>query len=142
MTDRILGIDYGDTRTGLAVSDALGWTAQPIETFMNKNRTDALIERIKQIIQEYKITTVVYGLPRNMNGTYGPRSEATEKFIDLLKAYMADDAIKYIAVDERLTSVIAHSTMNEMGIKRKKKKGLVDQLAAVQILQSYLDSHR
>lgn len=142
MADRILGIDYGDTRTGLAMSDSLGWTAQPIETVNNKNDVGCLIERIQEIVKEHSIKTIVYGMPRNMNGTYGPRSEATNEFIEKLKQALSDETLEFIPVDERLTSVIAHSTMNEMGIKRKKKKGLVDQLAAVQILQGYLDSHR
>lgn len=135
--DRILGIDYGDSRTGIAVSDLLGWTAQGLETITYKGNMGILLKRIGEIIDEYNIKKIVIGYPRNLNGTIGPRAEKTNDFIDILIDKFGLDVIKW---DEWLSTVSAHRDMNDMGIKNRKKKGLVDTIAAVHILQNYLDA--
>jgi len=135
--DRILGIDYGDSRTGIAVSDSLGWTAQGLETIVYKGDMKMLLKRIDEIIKEYDIKTIVIGFPRNLNGTIGPRAEKTEEFIKILIDKFKLNVIKW---DEWLSTVSAHRDMNDMGVKNKKKKNLVDTIAAVHILQNYLDS--
>ena len=135
--DRILGIDYGDSRTGIAVSDSLGWTAQGLETIVYKGDMKMLFKRIDEIIKEYDIKTIVIGFPRNLNGTIGPRAEKTEEFIKILIDKFKLNVIKW---DEWLSTVSAQRDMNDMGVKNKKKKNLVDTIAAVHILQNYLDS--
>ncbi len=134
---RILGIDYGDSRIGLAVSDPFGWTAQGITTVSLKNGFKAALAEILKVIEEYKVEKVVVGMPKNMNGTIGPRGEKTEEFIKTLEQQTGLSIIKW---DERLTTVAANRTMHELGTKTSKKKGLVDKIAAVYILQGYLDS--
>lgn len=134
---RIIGIDYGDARIGIAVSDPFGWTAQAVETITWRNNLGKPIERIIQLTKEYNVEKIVIGFPKNMNGTIGPRGEKTLEFIDLLLQNVNKEVIKW---DERLTSVAANRTMHEMGLKTSKKKGVVDQIAAVYILQGYLDS--
>ncbi len=134
---RILGIDYGDSRIGLAVSDPFGWTAQGITTVNLKNGFKAALEEILKVIEEYKVEKIVVGMPKNMNGTIGPRGEKTEEFIKTLEEKTGLSIIKW---DERLTTVAANRTMHELGTKTSKKKGLVDKIAAVYILQGYLDS--
>ena len=135
--ERILGIDHGDSRTGLAVSDLMGWTAQGIETVHHKGNLKFLLNRIKEIIEEYNIKKIVIGYPRNLNGTIGPRAEKTEEFIKVLIDNFNLDVVKW---DEWLTTVSAHRDMIDMGVKSKNKKQLVDTIAAVHILQNYLDA--
>lgn len=134
---RIMGIDFGDSRIGIAMSDPLGWTAQGMETINWKGSFSKPVERIGQIVREYKVEKVVIGFPRNMNGTVGPRGERTLEFIEALAGEINIDIIKW---DERLTTVAANRLMHETGVKTSKKKGIVDQIAAVYILQGYLDS--
>lgn len=134
---RILGIDYGDSRIGIAVCDPLGWTAQAVETIKLNGNVDKAIDRIVTLVNEYNVQKLVVGFPKNMNGTIGPRGEKTQEFIDLLKKSIGLEIIRW---DERLTTVAANRTMHELGIKTSKKKGIVDQIAAVYILQGYLDS--
>jgi putative Holliday junction resolvase len=134
---RILGIDYGDSRIGVAVSDPFGWTAQAVETINWKGSLNKPVERIVSLIKEYSADRVVVGFPKNMNGTVGPRGEQTQQFIDFLGSKVHTEIIKW---DERLTTVSAKRTMHELGVKTSKKKKVVDQIAAVYILQGYLDS--
>jgi len=136
---RILGIDYGDSRIGIAVSDPFGWTAQAVETINWKGSLDKPVERIVSLIKEYSVDKVVVGFPKNMNGTIGSRGEQTQQFIDFLASKVQVEIIKW---DERLTTVAANRTMHELGVKTSKKKKVVDQIAAVYILQGYLDSLR
>jgi len=133
---RILGIDYGDSRIGVAVSDPMGWTAQGLETVKSKDGLKKAIIRIVEIINQYEVTDIVVGYPLNMNGTLGPRTERTEEFIKKLLAFGEFNIIKW---DERLTTVSAHRAMNELGVKAKHKKDIVDTMSAVFILQGYLD---
>ena len=137
--ERILGIDYGDSRTGIAVSDLMGWTAQGLETISYKGNMKFLLNRIGEIIKEYDIKKIVIGYPRNLNGTIGPRAEKTEEFVKILIDNFELNVIKW---DEWLSTVSAHRDMNDMGVKNKKKRGLVDTIAAVHILQNYLDAIR
>lgn len=140
---RILGIDYGDRRIGIAVSDPFGWTAQGVETIHWKGSLEKAIERIHQLIKEYNINKVVVGFPKNMNGTIGPRGEKTLEFIEMINGYQAENGINEFEIvkwDERLSTVAANRTMHELGVKTSKKKNVVDQIAAVYILQGYLDS--
>lgn len=134
---RILGIDYGDSRVGVALSDPFGWTAQGLETITWKNNIEIVLDKICKIVKEYDVEKVVVGFPKNMNGTVGPRGEKTQEFIELLGNKINVEIIKW---DERLSTVSANRTMHEMGVKTSKKKGLVDKIAAVYILQGYLES--
>jgi len=136
---RILGIDYGDSRIGLAISDPFGWTAQGLETLSSKNGLKDPLERIKEIITQYGVEKIVIGYPLNMDGTEGARTEKTNEFIDKLSKLADIEIVKW---DERLTTVAAQRTMTETGVKTSKKKGIVDQIAAVYILQGYLDHIR
>ena len=135
--ERILGIDHGDSRTGLAVSDLMGWTAQGLETVYHKGNIKILLNRINEIIEEYNVERIVIGYPRNLNGTIGPRAEKTEDFIKVLIDKFGLPVVKW---DEWLSTVSAHRDMIDMGVKSRKKKELVDTIAAVHILQNYLDS--
>lgn len=134
---RIMGIDYGDSRIGIAVSDPFGWTAQGVETINSRGGEEKVIDRIINLIQQYNVERIVVGYPRNMNGTIGPRAEKTDEFIKLLSARTDIDIIRW---DERLSSVAANRTMHEIGTRTAKKKTIVDQIAACYILQGYLDS--
>lgn len=133
---RIIGIDYGDSRIGIAVSDPMGWTAQGLETVKCKDGVRKALARIDEIIKQYAATQIVIGYPLNMNGTKGPRTERTEEFITKLQALGNMEIIRW---DERLTTVSAHRAMNELGIKAANKKNIVDTMSAVFILQGYLD---
>ena len=135
--ERILGIDYGDSRTGIAVSDLMGWTAQGVETISYKGDYKMLLNRIGELISEYDVKRILIGYPRNLNGTIGPRAAKTDEFIEILMDKFGLPVIKW---DEWLSTVSAHRDMNEMGVKNRKKRGLVDTIAAVHILQNYLDS--
>ncbi|MBE7025288.1 MAG: Holliday junction resolvase RuvX [Ruminococcaceae bacterium] len=133
---RIIGLDYGDSRIGVAVSDALGLTAQPVDTLSEKTWTKQL-DRLAAIAEEYGAEAFVIGMPRNMNGSVGERGEITRKFSGLLTKRTGLPVIEW---DERLSSVAAHRTLDEGQVR--KKKGKVDMLAAVFILQGYLDNLR
>lgn len=135
---RILGIDYGDSRVGIAITDPLLITAQGLETISYDGNDKILLNRIQKIVEEYEVKTIVIGMPINMNGTKTERAEITEKFIHKLKSKLGK--IEVITVDERLTTVEAHKTMNYLDINKKKKRGLVDTISAVYILENYIRS--
>ena len=135
---RVLGIDYGDSRVGIAITDALGITAQGLETIAHKGNDKILLKRIEEIVNEYEVKILVIGMPINMNGTKTQRVEVTNKFIHKLK-YRLGGEIKIETVDERLTTVEAHKTMNLLNVKPSKKKGLVDTISAVYILETYIN---
>lgn len=134
---RILGIDYGDTRVGTAITDELGITAQGLETIINNGNDKSVLSRLDEIMEKYEISTIVVGMPLNMDGSKSERIEKTEKFIHKLKCKY--NKIKIETIDERLTTVQAHKTMNELGIKPKNKKNLVDTISAVYILETYIN---
>lgn len=133
---RILGIDYGDARTGIAITDALNITAQGLETINNNGNDKIILKRIDELLEKYEISTIVIGYPLNMNGTKSERTEVTEKFIHKLKCKYNKLEIKQI--DERLTTVAAHKTMNLLDVNKNKKKNIVDTISAVYILETYL----
>lgn len=134
---RILGIDYGDARVGTAITDALGITAQGFETIVHNGNDKTVLAKLDSIINEYEISTIVVGMPLNMDGSKTERVEKTEKFIHKLKCKY--NKIKIETVDERLTTVQAHKTMNDLGIKPKNKKNIVDTISAVYILETYIN---
>ncbi len=134
---RILGIDYGDSRVGLAISDALGYTAQGLETISHGGNDKIVLKRLDEIMNEYEIDTIVVGMPYNMDGSKTFRAEITEKFIHKLKCKY--NKIKIDTMDERLTTVAAHKTMNFLDINKKKKRGIVDTISAVYILEMYMN---
>jgi len=133
---RILGLDYGDRRIGVAVSDALGWTAQGLETIERRQEGDD-IRRIKQLVQEYEVEQIVVGLPRNMDGTIGPRGEICTEFAEILRQTLS---LPVHLWDERLTTAAATRTLLEADVSRRKRKLAVDKMAAVLLLQNYLDA--
>ena len=135
---RILSIDYGDARIGLAVSDPLGLTAQMLETIKWKGDITKPINRIKELVETLNCETIVLGIPRNMDGTVGFRELKTRDFMKLLEEELPQ--VRIVPRDERLTTVMAQRAMHDMGIEAKKQKGRVDQMAAAFILQGYLDS--
>ena len=134
---RILGIDYGDARTGIAITDALNITAQGLETIYNNGSDRILLRKIDEILEKYEIDTIVIGKPINMNGTESKRTEQTEKFIHKLKCKY--NKLKIETIDERLTTVAAHKTMNFLEVNKNKKKNIVDTISAEYILETYLN---
>ena len=134
---RILGIDYGDSRTGIAITDALNITVQGLETINNKGSDKVILKRLDEILEKYEVDTIVVGRPINMNGTSSERTNITEKFIHKLKCKY--NKMKIETVDERLTTIAAHKTMNFLEINKNKKKNIVDTISAVYILETYLN---
>lgn len=136
---RIIGIDYGDARVGIAVSDPLGYTAQGIETVPNKVYTK-MLARVVEIIKEYNAEKIVVGLPKNMNGTLGERSVISQQFAAELKGYFPEAEI--VLWDERLSTVQAAGVLNVTNTRGKNRKNVIDTVAASIILQSYLDRNK
>ena len=134
---RILAIDYGDRRVGTAITDELGITAQGLETIEHTGNDKAVLLRLDEIMKEYDISTIVVGLPLRLDGSSSERVEKTKKFIHKLKCKY--NKIKIETVDERLTTVQAHKTMNDLQIKSKEKKNIVDTLSAVYILETFIN---
>jgi putative Holliday junction resolvase len=132
---RILAIDFGERRIGLAISDPLGITAQGLPT-IDTRKTKDFLSFIQNLIQEKEVSKVVVGMPRNMDGSIGFKGEAVKEFIQKLSQ---KTKVEIITWDERLTSVESLRSMREMGTKQKKKE-TVDRISATLILQSYLDS--
>lgn len=133
---RILGIDYGQARVGIAITDELKITVQGLKTINHDGNDKKLLSELDKIMEQYEIDTIVVGMPFHMNGDRSNRAEITEKFIHKLKCKY--NKIKIVSQDERLTTVQAHKTMNELDINKKKKKELVDTISAVYILESYI----
>ncbi|HEY2492795.1 MAG TPA: Holliday junction resolvase RuvX [Paenibacillus sp.] len=133
---RIMGLDYGDRRIGVAVSDAFGWTAQGLEV-IERRREGAEFDRIAEIVREHEVSEIVVGLPKNMDGTVGFRGQICIDFADKLKELLS---LPIHLRDERLTTVSAEKTLIEADVSRKKRKKVVDMMAASLILQNYLDS--
>ena len=136
---RILGLDFGSKTVGVAVSDGLLLTAQGVETIERKdeNKLRKTCARIEELIAEYEITEIVLGLPKNMNNTIGERAEKSLAFKEMLERRTGLPVVMW---DERLTTVAANRTLIEGGVRRENRKDYVDMLAAVYILQGYLDS--
>ena len=134
---RTLGVDYGDSRVGIAISDSLGITAQGLETIHHNGNDKIVLKRLEEIIDEYQVGTIVIGIPYKLNGDAADRVEVTQKFIHKLRCRFNGIDIKEI--DERLTTVAAHKTMNFLDIKSKNKKNIVDTISAVYILETYMN---
>jgi len=137
---RIMGIDYGEARVGIAISDELQITAQGLETISYNGNDKKLLARLDEIMKEFDIETIVVGMPKLLNGDKAARAEITEKFIHKLKCKY--NKIKITTIDERLTTVQAHKTMNYLDINKKKKRGLVDTISAVYILETYMNKEK
>lgn len=136
---KILSLDVGMKRIGVAVSDELGWTAQGLETIHIKGEDPKeSFARIRSLVKEHHVTEIVVGLPKNMDGTIGPRGEQCQQFASALQKELHLPVNMY---DERLTTQAAERTLLEADMSRKKRKKVVDKMAAVMILQGYLE-HR
>ncbi|WP_397539406.1 Holliday junction resolvase RuvX [Rummeliibacillus pycnus] len=134
---RIMGLDVGSKTVGVAVSDALGWTAQGIETVkIDEENEEFGIERIRELVQQYGVTEFVVGFPKNMNNTIGPRGEASKAYAKLLEDTFAMPVTLW---DERLTTMAAERLLIEADVRRKNRKKVIDKMAAVMILQGFLD---
>ena len=136
---RIMALDVGERRIGVALSDALGITAQPLMTYNRaKDNRKEDIQGLWELIKKHEVEKLVVGLPKNMNNTLGFKAEEVQNFI---KALVAVEDIPVEWVDERLTTVSAERTLLEADVSRKKRKEVIDKMAAVLILQTYLESH-
>ncbi len=136
---RVLGLDYGSKTVGVAVSDPLGLTAQGVEIIRRKseNKQRQTLARIEELIEQYQVEIIVLGFPKHMNNTVGDRAEKSLAFAEMLKRRTGLPVVMW---DERLTTVEANRTLMEAGVRRENRKEYVDELAAVFILQGYLDS--
>ena len=135
---RILGLDYGSKTVGVAVSDPLGFTAQGVEIIRRKseNKMRRTLARIEELIAQYQVEKIVLGLPKNMNNTLGDRAE---KSLELKETLERRTGLPVVMWDERLTTVSANRVLMETGVRRENRKEHVDEIAAVFILQGYLD---
>ncbi len=136
---RIMGLDYGTKTVGVAISDALCLTAQGIETITRKeeNKLRRTCARIEELIREYEVERIVLGLPKHMNNDIGERAEKSLEFKEMLERRTGLEVVMW---DERLTTVSAERTLMESGVRREDRKKYIDKIAAVFILQGYLDS--
>ncbi len=137
--NRIMGLDFGSRTVGVAVSDALGLTAQGVEIIRREqeNKLRRTLARIEELIVQYQVTEIVLGYPKNMNNTIGERAQKTLEFAEMLKRRTE---LPVELWDERLTTVAANRVLIEGGVRRERRKEYVDMIAAVYILQGYLDS--
>lgn len=135
---RILGLDYGSKTVGVAVSDALGWTAQALETITRKeeNKLRKTLARIEALVKEYDVEKIVLGYPKHMNNAEGERCAKTEEFKEMLERRTG---LPVIFQDERMSTVSAERILMEGGVRREDRKNYVDKMAAAFILQTYLD---
>ena len=135
---RIMGLDVGTKTIGVAISDEMGWTAQGIETIkINPDDENSGVDRIKELVNQYDVTKIVVGFPKNMNNTVGPRGEACQAFAEKLKEELD---LPVVLWDERLSTMEAERVLLTGDVSRKKRKKVIDKMAAVMILQGYLDS--
>lgn len=134
---RAMGLDVGTKTVGVAVSDALGWTAQGIETIKIDEETGEFgLTRVGELVKEYRVTEFVVGFPKNMNNTVGPRGEASIAYKEKLEEQFS---LPVTLWDERLTTMAAERVLIEADVRRKNRKKVIDKMAAVMILQGYLD---
>ncbi len=136
---RIMGLDYGSKTVGVAISDPLGLTAQGVETICRKeeNKLRRTLARIEELVKEYDVERIVIGLPMHMNGELGERAERAREFGERLARRTG---LEIVYQDERLTTVEAEQTLIENKVRRENRKQYIDKIAAVFILQGYLDS--
>lgn len=133
-----MGIDFGDRKIGIAVSDLMGWTAQGIETIVRRPDLAKDLDKIKEIVQKYEVEKIVVGLPRNMNGTTGPQGEKVLVFAEKVRRHLH---LPVETWDERLTTVAAERLLISANVRRSKRRRVIDKMAAAIILQGYLDAH-
>ena len=131
---KILGIDYGDVRVGLAITDSTNTIATGLDTLVIQGNQDVLIKKLEEILSENDISTIVIGYPKNMDGTISKKAVEIDKLIEKLEKL----GVPVKKWDERLTTVMAYGTMRQLGIKQKEKNKFADKLAATTILQDYL----
>lgn len=134
---KILGLDYGEARIGVSVSDALGMLASPLDTICEKDRNEQL-KKTARVAKEHNVEKIVVGYPKHMDGTVGHRAQYTEAFARDLSQMLG---VPYVMWDERLSSTEAHRILESGGVSGKKRKTKVDKIAAVIILQGYLDAN-
>ena len=140
MVGRLICFDVGERRIGIAVSDMLGITAQPVETYHRTGNLEKDYEYLVSIIKEQEAVKLVVGLPKNVNNSLGFKAEEIQNFIEEFKSYLPEQfPIDWI--DERLTTVQAENVLLEANVSRKKRKKFVDKIAAVFMLQTYMDMH-
>lgn len=137
---RIMGLDVGSKTVGVAISDPLGFTAQGLEIIkIDEEKKQFGLERLEELVKQYRVERFVIGLPKNMNNTIGSRAEASQAYGELLKERFS---LPIVYQDERLTTVQAERMLIEQAdVSRQKRKQVIDKLAAQLILQHYLDSH-
>ena len=134
---RVLGIDYGNSKVGLAITDPLGITAQGLETVMYNGNDKILLKKLDELMEKYEISTIVVGMPYNMDGSKSERAEVTEAFLHKLRCKY--NKIKLETVDERLTTVAANKTLNFLDVNKRKKRAIEDTIAAVYILETFIN---
>jgi putative Holliday junction resolvase len=135
---RVMGLDVGSKTVGVAISDAFGWTAQGIETIKIDEANEIFgIERIAELMKLHEVSSFVVGYPKNMNNSIGPRAEASERYAELLRQTFEKPVFLW---DERLTTSAAEKMLISADVSRKKRKQVIDKMAAMMILQGYLDS--
>lgn len=138
--EKILGLDLGSRTCGIAMSDALGMIAHGVETYrFEDNDYESAANRVKELVDENNIHTIVLGLPKHMNGDLGERAQISMNFKERLESMMN---VEVILIDERLTTVMAQNQLIFADVSRKKRKKVIDKMAAIQILQGYLDGQR
>ncbi|MBM0784008.1 Holliday junction resolvase RuvX [Staphylococcus epidermidis] len=139
LKQKILGLDVGSKTVGIAISDLMGWTAQGLDTLrINEEQDDLGIDQLVKIIKDNQVGTVVIGLPKNMNNSIGFRGEASIKYKEKLQESIP--SIDIVMWDERLSTMAAERSLLEADVSRQKRKKVIDKMAAVFILQGYLDS--
>lgn len=138
--EKILGLDLGSRTCGIAMSDALGMLAHGVETYrFEENDYETAANHVKDIVEQNNIHTIVLGLPKHMNGDLGERAQISIDFKERLESMMD---VSVVLIDERLTTVVAQNQLIFADVSRKKRKKVIDKMAAVQILQGYLDGQR
>ena len=136
---KILGLDVGSKTVGIAISDLMGWTAQGLDTLqINESENQLGIDQLVQIVKKENVGTIVIGLPKNMNNSIGFRGEASLQYKEQLQESLP--TVKLIMWDERLSTMAAERSLLEADVYRQKRKKVIDKMAAVFILQGYLDS--
>jgi putative Holliday junction resolvase len=132
---RILALDPGTKRIGVALSDELGWTAQPLETFERKS-PEADAEHIKELVRRHDVREIVMGMPVQLSGRIGPAAQSAQRFLEMIQAAVG---VPVVAWDERLTTKAAEQLLIDADVSRKKRRGAVDRVAAALLLKSYLE---
>lgn len=137
---RIMGLDYGSVTVGVAISDSMQLTAQPVEVIQRKseNKLRRTLARIEELVEEYEVGLIVLGLPKNMNNTLGERAEETKEFQEMLQRRTGLEVVLW---DERLTTMESERILQEGGVRRENRKERIDWMAATLILQSYMDAY-